>query len=110
MIDRGGTNLDARLSEQEPLAASRLSDLRAFEPPAPGELSRCEVPGIVDFRNPEDEVAAITFDQIPGIRLELMFDRVDEAGRPIETDDLFPGPGGASATGRSRQNGPCGDE
>jgi hypothetical protein len=89
VIDDRRTHLEARLSEQKALIALPRFSLGALEPRAPRELPRCKAARLVDLRHAEDQAPVIALNEVPGLRHELVLDRVDKTGRPIDIEDLL---------------------
>src|SRR5271167_2235846 len=77
-------NLKARLLQQKAPIALPSFTLGARETGAPGKRRRRVAAKLVDLRHAEDQVALIALDEVPSIRSEFVFDRVDKPGGPVD--------------------------
>ena len=76
MVQRDRADLHAELLEDEAVAALPLFAIGAMEARVSGELRGLQAAGVVDLRHAEGEIPVIALDEIPSIRLELVFNRV----------------------------------
>jgi hypothetical protein len=89
VIKSSRANLEAGLLKQKAFFELPRFALSTLESGAPGKLRRCEAAGRVNLRHAEHQIAFISLDDVPGVRTELVLNRVYETGGSIDPNNLF---------------------
>jgi len=88
MVQRGATDLKARLIKQEIVFQLGCDQVLARKSAAPGKLSSGVHAITAVFDDAQHDMVLIAANEIPGVGAELRIDSVDQPRRSVEVHDL----------------------